>query len=173
MFLFVIPGTTILVKDFKKTKQLIFVNWILYGIPAIVRLIKFVQVEKLNFESLYVPEEALLTWPLGFYPIFLNLVIQVTLLIKKQPFIDWTGFLRKKYPLETPIMYLTYRKINAGIFIIIYGIVWGSLWIMMNGPLGNFLLYYIFTTPCLLVWFIFSELIGGRLAAYKLARKTE
>ncbi|NHJ86265.1 MAG: hypothetical protein FK734_12445 [Asgard group archaeon] len=90
LILFIISGTGLLIKDQKQTKRLIFTNWVLYLVPMITGIVQYyLGQESYSNHSYYWREIA---QPLGFYPLYLNLIIQTLLLIDGNNFRGWTGF---------------------------------------------------------------------------------
>ncbi|HUT81850.1 MAG TPA: hypothetical protein VMZ29_11660 [Candidatus Bathyarchaeia archaeon] len=116
VILFIISGTGVLVKGQKQTKALIFSNWLLYLIPMITGIILYFNSVNINYYNYYWRE---IIQPLGFYPIYLNLVIQTVLLIDRNSFRGWTGFDQKNNH-SVKVIRKSTRQAIAIIFFLFY-----------------------------------------------------
>jgi len=175
----VLSGSTMLVTSFEETRKLIFASWGLYSIPVVAGIVQtFLLYQLYNVYFSYFDEGQQYTWALGLYPVFMNLLIQITLLLDRKSFIKWSGFSRKSYPSNFPSIYLKQRRNRAVFFIICYlasiGLIIPSAFAteVGLGYVQEFAFYFL--TPVMgiyLVWFLFSEQIARQRARKKAAKR--
>ena len=175
MILFFITGTTILGDSLIKRRYLIYINWFLYSVPIIIGAAFFIH--RFKYEPGTINEYAFIqlglayTLPFAIYPFIQNFFLHCALLYHKSTFLEWSG-LGKTSPKRIP--YYS-RRINET-FTLLFGIFYFS----MITPIALILLgidiydihnyskfwNYSLTIVILasLLWFIFGEIIGRRIA---------
>lgn len=158
MILLGVSGGTILLTDFQQTKRLIVLSWGSYLLPAILGIIKFIQLY-----SIYFWGNEVFTWSLGFYPVYTHLFLQLALLLNQQSFKDWAAFALEEEEKVTWSQLAHRLETSAIIFLLIYVCAWaGPPMILLVFPTPLILPLSFFTiigcTFFFLLWFIVNEL---------------
>ena len=164
MIAIAISGLGVLVKDRKEARNLIYINWVLYLIPASMAIVTGVLSSTYYWDSLQ--------HPLGFYPIYLCIFVQFSLLLDKSSFLDWAGF-SEKSKVENDRSNFVYRRVISIIFLIIFVYTFG---IPLFGLLTQVNRYAVFghvwtAIPILICWLLFGEVIRISVSRMRQRRK--
>ncbi len=152
MILIAISGIGFLVRNRKEVKRMIFINWALYLVPIGMAIAKDVYSNYDYWDSL--------TQPLGFFPVYLCIFLQFSLLLDNNSFLDWAGF-SEESKAENDRFNLVYRKVISIIFLVIFTYALG---IPILGAYTQKVYYMMFghvwtVIPILICWYLFGELI--------------
>lgn len=152
MITIAISGTGFLVRNRKEAKRLIFINWGLYLVPIGMAIAKDVYSNYDYWDSL--------TQPLGFYPLYLCVFLQFSLLLDKNSFLNWAGF-SEESKVENESFNLIYRRVISIIFLVIFTYTFS---IPLLGPYIQkehyMVINHVWTAISILIsWYLFGELI--------------
>ncbi|MBK5112263.1 MAG: zinc ribbon domain-containing protein [Candidatus Heimdallarchaeota archaeon] len=150
-------GIGIFVKNRKEVRRLIFINWALYLVPIGMAIAKDVYNKNGYWFNI--------AQPLGFFPLYLCIFLQFSLLLDKNSFLDWAGFSEKSKN-DNVRFHLNYRRVIAVIFIMIF-IYTFSIPLLGAFTLSNnySLFAHVWTAlPLLICWYLFGELIRFQIS---------
>ncbi|MBD3189793.1 MAG: hypothetical protein GF308_04075 [Candidatus Heimdallarchaeota archaeon] len=172
MTLLGLSGGTVLLTDCQETKQLIFLSWASYLLPAIIGIVKLIQIYPTHFWSTFQGGESF-TWPLGFYPLYAHLFLQLALVLNQQSFKDWAVFSLKKKGTSRSRLAQFLRLLSTIIFLLIYVCAWAGppVILMISSSITLLLLYFtvFLAVGLFLLWFMISELVPKMVSLVKKA----
>ncbi len=155
-----IAGTTMLVRNFERTKKLILINQLTYIIPIIGAIISAIRLSNIHY-SLNVSTGWFNTWYIGFLPLMLHLPFQVNLLLKKQSFAQWNGSSNTLTSVNTSKKTNTKRKWFSSIMLNFYLCNYLAILIYIINSYFIVKHFWIIFIPYVLyiLWWILGELI--------------
>ncbi len=164
MILIAISGIGFLVRNRKEAKRMIFINWALYLVPIGMAIAKDVYNNYDYWDSL--------TQPLGFFPVYLCIFLQFSLLLDKNSFLDWAGF-SEESKAENDRFNLVYRRVISIIFLVIFTYAFG---IPIFGPYTQKVYYMVFghvwtAIPIFISWLLFGEVIRISISRMRQRRR--
>jgi len=171
-----LAGSTLLVRNFNETKKLIYINWLLFSIPALIGLIvglgiylkmdytgriseTIMSLEVGVFGSLYGGNY---TWSLGLLPLNLSFLLSISLLSDQNSFLDWSAFSKKGASKNLLKRYSKVRKVSASLYLV-FALTLMALLLsqLQKEPWESFLIIFslVLVNLFFLLW-LFFELFG-------------
>jgi hypothetical protein len=164
MILIAISGIGFLVRNRKEAKRMIFINWALYLVPIGMAIAKDVYNNYDYWDSL--------TQPLGFFPVYLCIFLQFSLLLDKNSFLDWAGF-SEKSKVENDRFNFVYRRVISIIFLVIFVYTFGIPLFGLYTQSNHYAVFgHVWTAiPILISWLLFGEVIRISVSRMRRRRK--
>ncbi len=109
LVLLFVSGSTILAKDKREARTLIFINWFLYLANAITTFAFYLM--KQDDDSILLNGNYNL-WFFAIFPLYFMLAVQLSLLVEKRTFLRWLTFWKEDEPEYEGILVIILRAIN-------------------------------------------------------------